>query len=247
METARKIRDAVAAVSLLRQQGQAQPGLREAVVAVKRLQSQRFAGTYADLLFSGRYAAAARIFLEELYSDKDYAERDAQFARIAGAIEKLFPQQVAATAVSLAQLHALTEELDQAMAGAWLASASAGIDEPAQYVAAWRQVGRRAERDAQLAVVMEVGREMTRLTRTPGLRMMLRMMRGPASAAGMASLQRFLEAGFDTFAAMARQRGGAEEFLATIHQREAQLIAVLSDDPLVAAVTQLRATLGQAR
>ena len=44
------------------------------------------------------YAAAARFFLDELYSDKDYADRDAQFARIAGAIEKLFPAQVARTA-----------------------------------------------------------------------------------------------------------------------------------------------------
>jgi hypothetical protein len=247
METARKIRDAVASVSLLRQTGLARPELRQAVLAVKRLQSRRFAGSYADLLSAGRYAAAARFFLEELYSDKDYAERDAQFARIAGAIEKLFPEQVAATAVSLAQLHALTEELDQAMGNAWLDGAGAGLDEPARYVAAWRQVGRRADRDAQLAVVMEVGRQMTRLTRTPGLRMMLRMMRGPASAAGMASLQRFLEAGFDTFAAMAKQPGGAEEFLGTIHQREAQLIAMLFDDTFVAAATQLRNTLGQAR
>ena len=100
---------------------EADPSLRAALGWVKRVQSQRFAGTYADLLARGPYAAATRFFLDELYSDKDYAERDAQFARIAGAIERLFPAQMRGTAVDLAELHALTEELDQAMAVASLA------------------------------------------------------------------------------------------------------------------------------
>lgn len=245
MHAAKTIREAVARVSLLRQQGQANPALGDALRAAKLLQSRRFAGTYADLMAAGPYAAAARFFLEELYSDKDYAERDAQFARIAGAIERFFPDQVTATAVALAQLHALTEDLDQALAAAWLGLV--GEDDPAlRYVQAWRHVGRRADREMQLSSVMAIGREMARLTRTPGLRTMLKMMRGPASAAGMGSLQHFLEAGFDTFGAMASGPRGAKEFLATIEGREAALIAGLFDDDLVACGTELRRTLGQA-
>lgn len=245
MDAARQIRSAVEAVSSLREAAAAQPGLGQAIAEVKRLQSRRFAGSYADLLRSGEHAAAARFFLEELYSDKDYAERDAQFARIAGAIEKLFPAQVAHTAVALAQLHALTEELDQAMGLAWGSSADA--DPAARYTAAWRAVGRRDDRSRQLRVVLDVGQEMVRLTRTPGLRMMLRMMRGPAAAAGLGSLQRFLESGFDTFAAMAGRRGSAEAFLRTIEARESDLIAMLFDADFVACETQLRHILGQAR
>lgn len=247
MQAAQKIRSAVTTVASLRLAEQAQPALREAVGAVKRLQSQRFAGSYSDLLAGGRYAAAARFFLEELYSDKDYAQRDAQFARIAGAIETVFPKQVVETSVALAQLHALTEDLDQALARAWLSPTLAGLDPALRYVASWREVGRRAEREMQLKVVMEIGRQMASLTRTRGLRTMLRMMRGPASAAGMGSLQRFLESGFDTFAQMAGQRIGAEEFLETIRAREAALIATLFDQELVACGTDLEHTLGQAR
>lgn len=247
MDAARQIRSAVGRVSLLRGAADADPGLRAAIGEVKRLQSQRFAGSYQDLLGSGRHAAASRFFLEELYSDKDYAERDEQFARIAGAIEKFFPAQVAQTAVALAQLHALTEELDQGMAQAWRDAPASGLAPAARYVAAWRDVGRRGERARQLEVVMTVGDEMVRLTRTPGLRMMLRMMRGPASAAGLGSLQRFLESGFDTFAAMAREKGSAEAFLRTIHEREAALIAMLFDSELVACETELERILGQAR
>ena len=243
MEAARKIRDAVAQVALLRQVALDDPALREAVRVVKRVQAMRFAGTYADLLAGGPYADAARFFLEELYSDKDYAERDAQFARIAGAIERLFPEPVGRTAVALAELHALTEELDQAMGLAWLAQADTGRGAAARYVDAWREMGRRPDRDAQLKVVMGIGQQMLRLTRTPGLRVMLKMMRGPAVAAGLGSLQRFLETGFDTFAAVARKPEGAETFLRTIETREAALIAGLFDADGVACATELARTL----
>src|SRR5687768_6579676 len=119
MEPARTIRDAVDAVTRLRQSVAGDAPLHGALVQVKRLQSQRFAGTYADLLQGGAYAPAAAFFLEELYGDKDYARRDEQFARIAGAIEKLFPAHVALTAAALARLHALTEDLDLQMARTW--------------------------------------------------------------------------------------------------------------------------------
>ena len=246
MEAARNIRNAVEHVSQLRQALEDHPDLGAAVGQVKRVQSQRFAGTYADLLAGGSYAAPARFFMTELYSDKDYAERDAQFSRIAGAIEKFFPAQVVETAVALAQLHALTEELDQAMALAWLAQEGDDDSDARRYALAWREVGRRQDRESQLTVVLRIGQEMARLTRTTGLRVMLRMMRGPASAAGLGSLQRFLESGFDTFAAMAKRRGAAEEFLAIIQRRESALLAMLFDSPLVACETELGRTLGQA-
>lgn len=244
MEAAQTIRGAVARVGELREAQAARPGLRAAVVAIKALQTRRFAATYQDILVRGPYSAAANFFLEELYCARDFAERDTQFARIAGAIERFFPSAVTQTAVDLARLHALTEALDHGMGVAWLEGDPAAPD-AARYVAAWRQVGRRAEREAQLADVLAIGRELARLTRTPGLRMMLRMMRGPAHAAGLASLQGFLEAGFDTFGAMARN-DGARTFLGIIEERESRLAAFLFDEPAVACETQLERILGQA-
>jgi hypothetical protein len=246
MDAARKIRNAVAAVSLLRQAVDANPALEAGVMEIKRLQSRRFAGTYADLLDHEAYRDAATFFLEELYSDKDYAGRDAQFSRVAGAIERMFPSQVVQTAVAMAELHSLTEELDQAMALAWLGYSDESLRPPHRYILAWREVGRRVDRDNQLAAVLAIGRQMIRLTRTSGLRMLLKMMRGPAAAAGLGSLQGFLEAGFDTFGAMAGRGAGAAEFLSTIEAREAELVRTLFDADLVACETELAATLGQA-
>ena len=213
---------------------------------VKHVQSRRFAGCYADLLAAPATRAAARFFLEELYGERDYSERDAQFARIAGALQKLFPAQVTATALMLAQLHASTETLDHAMAQAWLATGPAHTN-AARYLQAWRSVGQRPEREAQLAGVLAIGQELDRLTRTPGLRLMLKMMRGPAKAAGLNALQRFLEAGFDTFADLGQQKNGVAQFLGTVQTREADLMAQLFDADFVTCETRLQSLLGQAR
>lgn len=245
MEASQIIRDAVTQVSLLRQTAADQPALARAIHDVKSFQARRFAGTYSDLLQSEQYQSAALFFLQELYSEKDYAERDTQFARIAGALERLFPQQVVQTAVSLAQLHRLTEDLDLAMAQSWMSNGNA--PEVTRYVRAWRAVDRRSDRNTQLSTVLNIGHELDRLTRTHGLRMLLKMMRGPANLAGMGSLQRFLEAGFDTFAAMGRKGDGARHFLATVMTRETDLIDQLFEADTVTCETEIARILGQPR
>lgn len=243
MNTAETIRQAVAQVEQMRRESRALPDIAAALIAVKQFQARRFRGTYADLLAGGPYAGATRFFLEELYGDRDYAERDAQFARIAGAVEKLFPRDVAGTAAALAELHALTESLDHAMARAL---PSANVD-AASYVRAWRTVGRQADREQQLERVIAIGSELARLTRLPGLRLMLKMMRGPAAASGLSELQRFLENGFDTFASIAKSRSGAESFLGTLREREHRLLQALYAAEPVACETELARILGEAR
>ena len=247
MDAAQTIRDSLADVTALRLHRTGAPLLGAAVDSVKALQARRFQGTYADLMGSPAFGPAARFFLEELYSDTDYTARDQQFGRIAGTLQTLFPQPVVATAVALAVLHAQTEGLDQDMGRAWLAQAGSHGHDAARYTAAWRAVGQRHARQQQLQRVLAMGTDLARLTRTPGLRMMLRMMRGPAQATGMGALQQFLEAGFDTFGQLARQRGGVEQFLSTIEAREGALIDLLFNAAPVTCETQLIHTLGQAR
>jgi hypothetical protein len=243
MSTAQTVRDAVAEVERLREESRAVPEIGQAVVRLKRMQAARFSGTYADLLASSAYGAATRFFLEELYGERDYAERDAQFARIAGAVEKLFPRDVGQTAAALARLHAMTESLDHAMAAVW---SFVEADDCGAYVRAWKAVGRRGDRQRQVETVVALGAELARLTRLPGLRMMLRLMRGPAAAAGLSALQHFLESGFDIFANVARHKGGVDRFLQTIREREQALAVLLFDGEESAAEAQLRRILEQA-
>ena len=177
---------------------------------------------------SREFGPATQFFLEELYGDKDFAERDAQFGKIAKALQTLFPSQVVQTAVSLAQLHRLTEELDHAMGLALLRLNREG---QATYAHAWAMVDRRSERETQLSTVLVVGSELERFTKMTGLRTMLRMMRRPAQAAGLGALQRFLESGFDTFASMSGKQQLALQFLDVIRTREMAFIDVVFGEP----------------
>lgn len=226
MDHAHIIRSALQQVTDLRLQGRADDALGRAVVGIKAFQARRFRESYADLLESERFGGASHFFLDELYSESDYSERDAQFARIAGALTTVLPAAVANATLTLARVHALTEELDYEMARQWLRrKPGADAIDADGYAAIWRAVDRRADRQQQLDYVLEIGRQLVGFTRKPGLATMLRIMRGPAHKAGLASLQAFLESGFAVFGAMARNGNAANEFLETIAIREGAWIA----------------------
>jgi hypothetical protein len=210
----------------------ASPMLFERVRAIKDYQQRRFSHTYADLLATPRYAGAARFFLDELYGPGDFSQRDAQFARVVPALVRLFPRDVVETVDTLAQLHALSERLDSVMGHHLVGT----VVNASAYIDAWQATEQPVERELQIALTLSVGRSLDELTRKPLLRHSLRLMRGPARAAGLSSLQRFLESGFDTFLAMR----GANEFLGTVSAREHKLAASLfSADAYSAALGQL--------
>jgi hypothetical protein len=195
------------------------PGLLARVTELKAFQQRRFSHTYADLLASGRYGAAARYFLDELYGPGDFTTRDAQFARVAPAIVRMFPSEVAETVAILAELHALSERLDTVTA----LQLRDGTITPSGYIQAWQLADHAAERESQIALTLRIAAQLDRITRMPMLRNALRLMRGPARAAALSELQRSLEAGFDVFRAMK----GAQEFIAIIGARERTFAATL--------------------
>lgn len=223
------------AVAGERRRRAADAALAARVDGVKHYQHARFARTYADLLADPRYADAARFFLDDLYGPQDYSERDAQFARIVPALARLFPPALLATVADLTALHALSERLDSAM-GEALDTTS---PDPPSYLRAWQASARPEDRERQVDLMLAVGGALDGYTRNPLLRHSLKLMRGPARAAGLAALQQLLERGFDTFAALR----GAQPFLDTISQRERALARRLfdaadatptsADDPLV--------------
>lgn len=186
------------------------------VLALKAYQQARFARTHADLLAHTAFGLAARFFLDDLYGPQDFADRDAQFARIVPALTRLFPAEIVETVEALAKLHALSEQLDTQMArllprSAWGAP---------HYLRAWQTLGRQDDRQQQLAQVLQLGRQLQHYTRNRWLRQTLKLMRSPARAAGLGALQAFLERGFDTFAAMK----DVDAFLNQIETRETAAI-----------------------
>lgn len=239
--TAQRIRDYLGQVEHLRDQVSS-PAMAAAIAAIKQLQSLRFCATYADFLASPRHEAATRFFLDELYGEHDFSERDAQFGRIASGIENLFPAAVGQLAIDLAETHALSERLDHEMARHWLALGD-DLADSERYVQCWRATGEPAHRSRQLAVVLHMGQELQRLTRIKSLLIALKMMRKPSRLAGLSSLQHFLERGFEAFAAM----GSASEFLAAIETREHAWITAMFEVDLDTCARRLARDLAAVR
>jgi hypothetical protein len=225
-----RITEHLRTVARLRDQRSADPPLAQRVQAIKRYQATRFERSYADMLAHPRFGAAARFFLDELYGPQEFSRRDQQFERVVPALVRLFPGDLIGTVEQLGELHALTEALDDAAARHLpaLPCTAAG------YATAWQGAGRAPARERQIVLTLAIGTALEGYTRSRLMRSTLRLMRGPAQAAGLQDLQRFLESGFEAFGAMR----GAGEFLGLVAQRERALAAALfaPDAPSQAAL-----------
>jgi hypothetical protein len=210
-----RLADGLDRVMELRRALAADPQLARHWLALKHWQSQRLAQTYPDLLASERYHDAAQFFLDELYGAKDFEQRDAETRRVVPKLARMLPESAVETLVAAVELDELSETLDSEMAALLGDSITA-----ASYAQAFRQVGTREQRDAQVGAVERIGQTLDKLARVPLLRASLHLMRAPAAAMGLAHLHGFLEGGFDAFAKMK----GAREFLGTITRRERVLI-----------------------
>jgi hypothetical protein len=228
-----RITEHLRTVARLRAQRSADPALAQRVQAIKTYQAARFERSYADLLAHPRYGAAARFFLDELYGPQEFSRRDAQFERVVPALVRLFPGELVGTVEQLGELHALTEALDDS-AAQHLPGPPGQPCSAAGYATAWQGAGRAPARERQIVLTLAIGTALEGYTRSRLMRSTLRLMRGPAQAAGLQDLQRFLESGFEAFGAMR----GAGEFLGLVAQRERALAAALfaPDAPAQAAL-----------
>jgi hypothetical protein len=178
-------------------------------------QGARLARTHLDLLESRRFRAAAKFFLTDLYGPTDLSRHIDDARRIMPVMARVLPDSGLATVAHAMELNALSESLDGAMVEA-LGEGVQAIDEAA-YGAAYRAVDRADDRTRQIDLIDLLGKALDKLTHIHFIGMTLRMMRKPATIAGLGELQAFLEKGYAAFGAM---RGGASEFVTIVVDRE---------------------------
>jgi len=198
--------------------------------ALRLWQGGRLARTHRDLLESRRFHAPAKFFLTDLYGPTDLSRHFDDIRRLAPLMMRVLPDAGLETVAHAAELNALSESLDGAMVEA-LGEKAAAIDE-GLYAAAYRTVGRAAERARQIDLIELLGRALDRLTHVKLIGVTLKVMRKPAELAGLGELQAFLERGYSAFGAM---KGGAGEFVALIVARERAISRALlagDDDAL---------------
>jgi len=115
-------------------------------------------------------------------------------------------------------IQALSLELDLAISSQL---ASQSEDDPqritqSRYAQAYRNSGSLSQRQQQIELIMHVGQALDSVVHKFWVYRLLKLLRGPAVAAGFGELQGFLETGFAAF----KQLAGAEPFLNAIKTRE---------------------------
>ncbi len=208
--------DALARAQALHADRLADARLAAALDGLADWQARRLAATYADLAAQPRYADAISFFQTDLYGNADYARRDADVARVVPIMVSMLPERVIATIADAMELNVLSHELDRRVLAHLPDPERYGV---AEYCAAYRRAGAFDARERQIATIGTIGRALDAFVRKPLIRAALAMMRGPAHLAGFGALHDFLERGFRAFHRM----GGAEEFLATIDDRESAI------------------------
>jgi len=207
----RKLADALGRVIALRAELETDAQHKKRWVALKQWQIKRLRATYADLLATDRYRAAAEFFLEELYGSQDVNQRDAEAQKVAPKLASLLPARAVDALLLAVQLEEMAEQFDIEM--------TRTIELPITdkiYAEAYRATGTEAERVRQIELAERIGKALQKLAKVPMLSTMLHVMKAPAAMWGLSHLHRFLQRGFDAFVGMK----GASEFLQTTNRRE---------------------------
>lgn len=167
---------------------------------LRRWQAARLKRSFARFLDDPQRKPAAEFFLGDIYSDRDFSQRDADIARVLPMMQALLPKRLLGTVADAIELGALTHALDLRMADALgtLAPRRRRLDEDL-YAQAYRAVGYPRLRGRQIDLIQAVGGGFGRALDMPGVAALLAFSRGPARAAGLTELQGFLERGYAAF------------------------------------------------
>lgn len=184
-------------------------------------QTERLARTYADLQADRHYSRAVEFFLRDVYGPQEFTNRDRDLARAWQYLNRALPRAAFDSLARAIELQVLATELDLQLTDAL----AEGPITTQTYESAYRTVGRRGARVRQVDLVVAIGQDLCRLVRRPWVRLALRAAHGPAHAAGLGTLQDFLERGFAAF----REMSDPQRLLQAVRERETRLMDTLLD------------------
>jgi len=192
------------------------PGFKlESFQTLQQWQRKRLAKTYEDLINQDSYRPACEFFLEELYGGLDFLKRDQEVAKVMSVMVRFLPGKGLLTMADAFELQALSLEFDMEMADLLDASGPVQLD-VVSYGNIYRSCGKPLLRERQIQLIRDMGNELAKLVHKLLVARLIRLMRGPAYAAGFGALQAFLESGVFSF----RRLDDPVYFINTIYKRE---------------------------
>ena len=182
---------------------------------LQQWQQARLARTFDDLIQQQGYRDAVTFFLSELYGGLDFRQRDQDMGRVMPVMRRFLPDKVLYIMSEAFELQGMSLEFDMRMAQ-YMEQAGIGELDMDLYCEVYRASSDQAGRERQIILIRKLGYDLDRLVRKPLVNTLVRLLRGPAHAAGFGKLQEFLETGLGSFRALKDIR----YFNETIYERE---------------------------
>jgi hypothetical protein len=183
--------------------------------SLQQWQRARIARSFDDLTRQEGYRPAVHFFLSELYGGLDFRQRDQDMSRVMPVMIRFLPDRTLATMSEAFELQAISLEFDMSMAAEMARRGLVRLDMQ-DYCDVYRAADDRPGRERQILLIRKLGYDLDKLVQWPLVNYLVRLLRGPAHAAGFGSLQEFLEAGLASFRALE----DAAWFVETIYDRE---------------------------
>lgn len=178
-------------------------------------QLDRLTVTFRDLYEQEGYRHAVEFFVSDLYGGLDFRERDQEMSRVLPVMIRFLPDKALVALAEAFELQAISLEYDFKMAEYMRQQGIHELD-IAAYCGVYLACSDKRGRERQIELFPKIGRDLNKLVRKSIVNYLLRMLRGPAHAAGFGRLQEFLETGLDSFRALE----DPDHFVDTIYQRE---------------------------
>ena len=182
---------------------------------LQRWQQKRLLTSFSDLLEEACYQPAIEFFLSDIYGGLDFRERDQDMGKVLPVMVRFLPDGALVTLSEAFELQAISLEYDERMAHYMRRENISQLDMES-YLPVYLAGGDKEGRARQIRLIHKLGYDLDRLVRKPMVNHLVRLLRGPAHAAGFGSLQEFLETGLESFRALDDARG----FVDTIYERE---------------------------
>ena len=184
---------------------------------LRQWQSERLEHTYADLLNDKKYRSACLFFLSDIYSPRDFSQRDQDAEHLYSLLSRFLPQAMLRLLADAIRINQLTDQLDRALLQALEENfGTTDTLTPQLYAQAFRKCDNYAQRQEQIELMAKILSEAAQGARNPIFAASLRLVRRPAERAGWIEVYDFLERGYQA----CRPMRDVKYFVNTIHQRE---------------------------
>ncbi|HLD93140.1 MAG: hypothetical protein A2W35_14920 [Chloroflexi bacterium RBG_16_57_11] len=196
---------------------------------LRQWQAERLQRTYADLLNDKQYRSACLFFLSDIYSPRDFSQRDHDAEHLYSLLSRFLPQAMLRLLADAIRTNQLTDQLDRALL--LELKNNFGMTDtltPELYAQAFRQCDNYTQRREQIDLMAKILQEAAQGARNPIFAASLHLVRRPAQRAGWSEVYDFFERGYQA----CRPMRDVKFFVKTIYQRETTLLdQIFSGDP----------------